>query len=144
MPRTACSTSNSGWRARRERTFSRFVTADEAGKTHEGLLLFLLAGDAHLLGIDHDHEIAGIDVWSEDRFFFAAEQVGGLDRDPAKDLVLGVDDPPFAVDLDLLLRKTSSSENWGRAGKVAAASKGVNPWHFECFFEVDALGRVRP
>ena len=77
----------------------RFVAADETGKTHEGLLLFFLAGEADLVGIDHDHEVTCIDMRRDDRLFFTPEEVGGFDRDPAEHLVARVDDPPFAVDL---------------------------------------------
>jgi hypothetical protein len=75
------------------------VAADETGKTHERLLLFFFARQAHLVGIDDDHKITGIDVRRNDRFFFTAQKVGGFDRDAPEDLVTGVDDPPLAVDL---------------------------------------------
>ena len=72
------------------------MAADEAGKTHEALLLFLFAGESDFFGIDHDDEIAGIDVRREDGFFFAAQKIRRLDRDAAEDLILGVNDPPLA------------------------------------------------
>ena len=58
-----------------------FVAADEAGKAHVTLLLFLFAGEADLLRVDHDDEVAGVDVGGVDRFLFAAEEIGGFDRD---------------------------------------------------------------
>ena len=68
-------------------------------------LLFLLAGHAHLFGIDNNHKITGIHVRSNDRFFLAAQEIGGFDRDATKHLVFGVNDPPFAVDLICFCRK---------------------------------------
>ena len=60
-----------------------FVPADETGKTHESLLLFLFAGDTHFLSVDDDNEVAGIDMRSENRLFFAAQKFRCLDRDVA-------------------------------------------------------------
>jgi hypothetical protein len=48
------------------------MAADVTGKAHESFLLFLFAGHPHLVGIDDNDEITGIDVWSEDRFFLSA------------------------------------------------------------------------
>src|SRR5690242_4744289 len=51
----------------------RFMATDVTGKAHESFLLFFFAGHPHLVSIDDDHEIAGIDVWSENRFFLSAQ-----------------------------------------------------------------------
>ena len=75
-----------------------FMSANEAGEAHESFLVFLFAGEPHLFRVDHDDEIAGVDMRSEDRFFFAAKKVRGLHGDLAEDLVLGVDNPPLAWD----------------------------------------------
>src|SRR5438445_4567366 len=76
----------------------RFMATDVTGKAHESFLLFLFAGDAHFFGINHDHEIAGIDVRGEESFFLSPQKIRGLDRDTAKHLIFRVDDPPFAWD----------------------------------------------
>ena len=39
-------------------------------------------------------EVAAVDVRGEGRLVLAAQQVGGLDREPAEDDVGGVDDVP--------------------------------------------------
>jgi len=74
----------------------RFVPADEARKTHVSFLFFLLAAEANLVGVDYDDEIAGIDMGSEDRFFFPAQKVCSFDGDAAEGLITRVDDPPLA------------------------------------------------
>jgi len=74
------------------------MSADVTGETHEGLLVFLLAGQPHFFGIDDHDEIAGIDVRRVDRLFLAAQQIRGLHGDSTEDLVLGVNDPPFTGD----------------------------------------------
>ena len=73
------------------------VAPDEAGKAHITFLLFFFSRKLNLLGVDHDDKIAGIDVGSENGFFFSAQKFGGLDRDAAEHLVLGVDQPPLAL-----------------------------------------------
>src|SRR6266705_4394867 len=75
-----------------------FMPAHVAGKTHEGLLLFLFAGDTDLLGVDDDHEVTGIDMRRENRLLFAAQKFRRLHRDAAEHLIFSVDQPPFAVD----------------------------------------------
>ena len=75
----------------------RFMAADVSRKTHVGLLFFFLSGDTHLVGIDHDDEVAGIDVGRENRLFLAAQKLGRFDCDTAENLILGVDQPPAAV-----------------------------------------------
>src|SRR3954447_13042696 len=50
------------------------MTANVPGKAHESFLVFLLAGEPDLFGVDHDNEIACIHVGSEDGFFFAAKK----------------------------------------------------------------------
>jgi len=75
-----------------------FVAADVAGKAHEVFLFFFFAGHANLVGIDHDDEIAGIDMRSENRLLFSAQQVCRFDRDATENLIFGIDQPPLAVD----------------------------------------------
>src|SRR3954452_1802763 len=66
------------------------------------LLVELVAGDADLLGVHDDHEVAGVDVRGELRLPLAAERVGDLRREPAERLALGVDEIPLARDLSRL------------------------------------------
>src|ERR1039457_3277286 len=83
----------------------RLVAADKARETHVAFLVFLLSGHTHFLGVDHDDEVASIDVRREDGFLFAAQKNCSFDGNLAKDLVLGVDDPPLALDLGSFGRK---------------------------------------
>ena len=73
-----------------------FMPAHEAGKTHEAFLFFLLAGEPDFFGVDHNHEIASVDVRSVDRLFFAAKKIGRFHGDLAEHLVVRVNDPPLA------------------------------------------------
>ena len=61
-----------------------------------GLRVPLLAGEPDLLGIDDDDELAGVDVRRVFGAVLAAQDVGDLDRQPADDLVGGVDDEPIS------------------------------------------------
>src|SRR5205085_1638158 len=76
-----------------------FVPANETGKAHEAFLFFLLAGHAHFVRVNDDHEVSGIDVGSENRFFFSAQKRSRLDRDMTEHLIFGIDQPPLAVNL---------------------------------------------
>ena len=66
-----------------------------------GLAIPLAAGELHLLGIDDDDEIAGIDVRGVVRAVLAAENGGNRDRKPADHLVGSVDHEPLLGDLPL-------------------------------------------
>src|SRR5918996_2125785 len=66
------------------------------------LLVELLAGDGDLLRVDHDDEVAGVDVRRVLRLVLAAEGVGDARRQPSEGLPLGVDDVPVARDLTRL------------------------------------------
>ena len=48
--------------------------------------LFLFSAQPHFIGVDHDHEIAGIDVRCENWFLFSAKQICRFDRDLAERL----------------------------------------------------------
>jgi len=75
-----------------------FMSAHVAGKTHEALLFFLFAGDTDLLGVDDHDEVASIDMRRENRLLFPAQKSRRLDRYVAQHLILGIDQPPLAVD----------------------------------------------
>jgi uncharacterized protein YkwD len=130
----------------------RFVAADEARETHVTLLVFFLSSHAHFLGVDHDDEVASIDVRREDGFLFAAQKSGSFDGNLAKDLVLGVNDPPLALDLRSFGRKRFHQEV-KKARKLRDASASVKSkivslrpqkrgndggtnWHSICFMEI--------
>ena len=73
----------------------RLMPADITGKAHKRLLLLLLSGNAHLVGIDHNNEITGINVRREDSFLFSTQQNRGFDSVTAEHLIFRVDQPPF-------------------------------------------------
>src|SRR5437764_8870152 len=73
------------------------MSADVTRKTHETFLLFFFAAHANFVRVDHDHEIAGVDVRSENRLFFSAQKLCRLDRDLTEHLIFRIDQPPFAV-----------------------------------------------
>src|SRR4030095_12672433 len=58
-------------------------------------VLGLVAGDADLVGVDDDDEIAGIDVRRVDGFVLAAQAKGDFTGHPAQDLVGRVDHKPL-------------------------------------------------
>src|SRR5437763_11848935 len=99
-----------------------FVSADEAGKTHKAFLVLFFTGDSDLIGINHDDEVAGIDMRSKDRLLFSAQKIGCLDRDVTEHLIFGIDQPPFTVDLAGFGRKRlhrrleKGTETTGREG----------------------------
>jgi len=76
-----------------------FVSAHVAGKTGVNFVGRFFAADAHLRGVDHHDEIAGVAMRGEDGFVLAAQDVGHLGRDAAEDLVFGINDPPVALDV---------------------------------------------
>jgi hypothetical protein len=51
-----------------------------------------------LVSIDHDDEIAGVNVGGENWLVLATEEACGLNSDLAEDLALGVDHIPLALD----------------------------------------------
>ena len=73
-----------------------FAAADEAGVAGVNLLIVFFAGKADFFGVDHDHEIAGIDVGSENRLVLASQKARGFHGNLTQDAVGGIDDPPFA------------------------------------------------
>ena len=69
-----------------------------AGEAGVNLRSFLGAGQDYLVGVDHDDEIAGIDVTGENGLVLTAEEACCLDSDLAEDLALGIDHIPLALD----------------------------------------------
>ena len=75
------------------------MTAHISRETHIRFLQVLLAANADFGGINDDHEITRVDVWSIDDFALATKKTGGLHRDVTEMLVGRIDNPPVAVDL---------------------------------------------
>ena len=67
-----------------------------------GLRVPLLAGEPDFFAVDHDDEVAGIDVRRVIRAVLAAQDDRDLHRQPADDLVGGVDQVPLLRDFALL------------------------------------------
>jgi hypothetical protein len=61
------------------------------------LLGALGARDGDLLRVDHDDEVARVDVRGVGRLALAAQRVGDLGRQAPEGLALGVDDEPVAL-----------------------------------------------
>ena len=75
------------------------LTANVTGETGVDLLFLFLTSEAHLIRVDHDDEVASINVWRENWLVFATQNIGNLHGKLSKDLIFGVHDPPFTVDL---------------------------------------------
>ena len=79
-----------------------FVPTDETGKTHETLLLFLFASQAHLFRVDHDDEIARVDMRGVNRLVLAPQDASDFAGEATQHHALGVDEVPGAGDVRLL------------------------------------------
>jgi hypothetical protein len=66
------------------------------------LLVELVTGDADLLRVDDDDEVAGVDVRGVLRLVLAAQRVRDRGRQAPEGLPLGVDEVPLARDLSRL------------------------------------------
>src|SRR2546430_2910798 len=70
-------------------------------------------------------------MWSEDCFLFAAQKPSRLHRNATEHLILGVDQPPFAVDFvgfggkRLHRRLKKGTETTGRGGHCQPAESGA-------------------
>ena len=74
------------------------MAADVTGKAHESFCSSFLPVTPHLVGIDDNDEITGIDVWSEDRFSFPRNRFAAFTATRPSTLILRIDEPPFAWD----------------------------------------------
>ena len=63
------------------------------------LLVELLAGDRDLLGVDDDHEVAGVHVRRVLRLALAAQRVRDARGETPERLAFGVDEIPALLDL---------------------------------------------
>src|ERR1043166_6000737 len=67
------------------------------GIAHELLLGLFLAGDGYLFGIDDNHEIARIEVRSEDGLVLSPENICDLDGQTAQNSAIGINHMPLAL-----------------------------------------------
>src|SRR5690606_3841720 len=70
-----------------------------AGVRVDDLAVGLVGGEHDLVGVDHDHVVARVDVWGEHRLVLAAQHPRDLGRQTTEDHALGVDDIPGTLDL---------------------------------------------
>src|SRR3546814_5653172 len=70
-----------------------------AGVPVELLVGELLAGQLHLLGVDDDHVVAAVHVRGEARLVLAAQDLGDLGSQAAKDNTVSIDQNPFLLDV---------------------------------------------
>src|SRR5690606_25520267 len=63
------------------------------------LLVGLVAGEAHLRGVDDHDVVAGVQMRRVDRLVLAAQDAGDAAGEPAEDLALGVHGPPAALNV---------------------------------------------
>jgi hypothetical protein len=61
--------------------------------------LALVAGQRDLVGVDHDHEVARVDVRGVHRLVLATQERGSLGGEPAEHDVGRVDDVPLTLDV---------------------------------------------
>jgi hypothetical protein len=84
------------------------------------LLLALLARDGDLLRVDHDDEVARVDVRRVGRLALAAQRVGDLGGEAPEGLPLGVDEQPVALSVvgvgDVGLHERGRATHSGRGG----------------------------
>src|SRR5690606_21531717 len=107
------------------------------------LLVFgLVAGDAKLRGVDHDDEVAGVDVRREFGLVLAPQAQGDLGGQPTEHLVAGVDDEPVALDLVRLGGKRLHDSLLRRGARKALNSSRIREWASKArFMPAPALDR---
>lgn len=107
-------------------------------ETGVDLIGLLGTGEHDLIGVDHDNEVAGVNVSGESRLLFAAKKAGRFYGNLAKYFALGIDHIPFAFDLVWLggkclhydyresLRHSCGSASIRRARKLGSQLRAVN------------------
>src|SRR4051794_6230694 len=83
-----------------------------AGVAIEDGLLRLVGRHDDLGRVDDDHEVAGIDVGSEDRLVLPPQHAGDLSGQPAQHEILGIDHMPSALDFWCLGRIRTHSPDF--------------------------------
>lgn len=74
-----------------------FFTTYETCEAGVDFVVFLGAAETHLVCIDDDNEVTGVDVRGENRLVLATEKNCGFNSYGTEDFVLGVDDVPCAL-----------------------------------------------
>src|SRR5208282_1675318 len=87
------------------------------------LLLALAARQHHLLGVDHDHVVAVVDVGREAGLMLAAQAHRDDGREPPDDEALGVDQKPLLLDVGRLGRMGFAEHG----GSVKFSGRGLLP-----------------
>src|SRR5262249_29547840 len=118
-----------------------------------GLRLPLLAGEAHLLGVDDDDEVAGVDVRRVVRAVLAAQDGGDLHRQPTDHPVGGVDEVPLPLDRFLfgesrrhgrVPHSECRAENHYNTARTPAGKGGSGPSTVYSVPSTEMPGRPRP
>ena len=73
------------------------LPSDVSGVAGVNFLGFLVAGEAHLLGIDDHDVIARVGMRSKDGLMLPTKEAGSFHRNLAENLIGSVDDIPFAL-----------------------------------------------
>src|SRR3546814_3905908 len=93
-----------------------------AGVPVELLVGELLAGQLHLLGVDDDHVVAAVHVRGEARLVLAAQDLGDLGSQAAKDNTVSIDQNPFLLDV-----RRGGGKGFHRANHLSVNSGGSAP-----------------
>src|SRR5579863_2558995 len=91
--------------AGKNRALAAFL--DAAGITRipmEDAIVGLIAGEAHLLSVDHHHVVAAIHVGRVRRLVLAAQAIGDDGGEPSQHHAISVDEQPFLFDISGLCR----------------------------------------
>src|SRR5690242_3816863 len=111
------------------------------------LVVQLVPGHGDLFGVDHDHEVAGVDMRGVLRFRLAPKRVGDLGRQTAEGFALGVNDVPAALDLARLCVPSSLHGNGGlrvrRLRIVDRKSTRLNSSHMSISYAVFCLKKKK-
>ena len=62
------------------------------------LTVELVSGEPDLVGVDHDHEVTGIDVRGKDRFVFTTQNTRNIRSEATQWLVRRIDYKPTSFD----------------------------------------------
>src|SRR5690606_37036630 len=97
-----------------------------AGVAVVDLVVGLVAGDADLVGVDDDDEVAGVDVRRVDGLVLAAQAEGDFTGHPSEDLVGRVNHKPLMRHLGRLGAEGFHGEY--RVGSTARPAVGATFW----------------
>src|ERR1700677_59924 len=100
---------------------NRVQAARVTGVTVRLLLLELVAGQRDLRRVDHDHEVARVDVRGEDRLVLAAEQHCRVAGQTAKHDVRGIDDMPLPLYVTVFRAESAHSPEPSRMYRASVS-----------------------